>query len=116
MHTVTPIPIAPPPDAGVDRLLRCVSSDYLSGGCPCQRTIPASFVSAAWARELERTSGPRRDGFFQFTWRAGQWLSYGLSDGRVRGVYCPEHSAARTERSGEREETGRETRVACAAS
>lgn len=120
--TPTPTPSTPatptpaPPQASLDRLLRCVSSGYLSDDCSCQHTIPASFVSTAWARELEHTASPREDGFFQFTWRGGQWLSYGLSDGRVRGVYCPEHSAARTERSSERDGSVRETRVACVAS
>jgi hypothetical protein len=134
MHTLTPTttptaattnPTAPTPtpaEASLDRLLRCVSSGYLSGGCPCQRTIPASFVSAAWARELEQRSSPCEDRFFRLSWRGGEWLSYGLSDGRVRGVYCPEHSAARTERSSERDGSSvrdgsiREARVACVAS
>jgi hypothetical protein len=123
MHTLTPtatpptpaIPKPTPPEARLDRLLRCVSSGYLTGGCPCQRTIPASFVSAAWTRERERGRAGE-DGFFQFSWRGGQWLSYGLSDGRVRGVYCPEHSAARTERSSERDGSVGEAPIACVAS
>jgi hypothetical protein len=82
----------------VDGVLRCVSSGYLSGGCSCQATIPSSVVTAAWARELELIGG-REDRFFSFAWRGGVWFSFGLSDGRVRGVYCPEHSAARAERS-----------------
>jgi hypothetical protein len=76
--------------------LRCVSSGYLSGGCSCPRTIPAAVVLAAWARELERASGER---FFHFAWGGGEWLAYGLMDGLVRGVYCPDHSAQRDERS-----------------
>ncbi len=67
-------------------------------GCSCQKTVPASVVSAAWARELERAPA-REDQFFRFLWRGGEWLAYGLRDGRVRGVYCPEHSARRAERS-----------------
>jgi hypothetical protein len=90
MHQPTP--------TSTDRLLRCVSSGYLSGGCPCRSAIPASVVTAAWTRELERT-GTHEDRFFRFSWRGGVWLGFGLSDGRVRGVYCPEHSAARAERS-----------------
>lgn len=82
----------------VDHLLRCVSSGYLSDGCSCRTTIPASVVTAAWARELERT-GVREDRLFRFVWRDGVWLAFGLRDGHVRGVYCPEHSAARAERS-----------------
>jgi hypothetical protein len=76
--------------------LQCVSSGYLSGGCTCPRTIPAAVVVAAWARELEKASGER---FFHFAWDGGEWLAYGLSDGLVRGVYCPDHSAERDERS-----------------
>ncbi len=95
MHTPTLTSIAP--DTRVDRLLRCVSSGYLSDGCSCQATVPASVVSAAWARELERAPA-REDQFFRFMWRDGEWLAYGLRDGRVRGVYCPEHSAMRAER------------------
>jgi hypothetical protein len=38
------------------------------------------------------------DQFFRFMWRGAEWLAYGLRDGRVRGVYCPEHNAQRSER------------------
>jgi hypothetical protein len=76
--------------------LRCVSSGYLSDGGSCPHTIPAAAVVAAWARELEKASGER---FFHFTWGGGEWLAYGLPDGLVRGVYCPDHSAERDERS-----------------
>jgi hypothetical protein len=80
----------------VELPLRCVSSGYLSNGCSCPRTIPAGVVIAAWARELEKASGER---FFHFAWGGGEWLAYGLPDGLVRGVYCPDHSAERDERS-----------------
>ncbi len=83
---------------GVDSQLRCVSSGYLSDGCSCKATIPTRVVSAAWARELEQI-GAREDRFFRFLWRGGVWFAFGLSDGRVRGVYCPSHSAERAERS-----------------
>jgi hypothetical protein len=73
--------------------LRCVSSGYLSHGCSCRATIPAGLVSDAWARE--QRAGVRGDQFFHFTWRAEVWLAFGQSDGRIRGVYCPEHSAER---------------------
>ena len=76
--------------------LRCVFSGYLAGGCSCPRTIPAGAVIAAWARELEKAPGER---FFHFAWGGGEWLAYGLEDGLVRGVYCPDHSAERDERS-----------------
>lgn len=82
----------------LDGLLRCVSSGYLSDGCSCQATIPTSVVTAAWAGELEQ-AGAREDGFFRFAWRGGLWLGFGLRDGGVRGVYCPEHSAERAARS-----------------
>jgi hypothetical protein len=76
--------------------LRCVSSGYLTGGCSCPRRIPAHAVLAAWRRELENAPGER---FFHFAWGGGEWLAYGLEDGLVRGVYCPDHSAERDERS-----------------
>jgi hypothetical protein len=80
----------------VELRLQCVSSGYLSGGCSCPRTIPAGAVIAAWKRELEKGPGDR---FFHFTCGGGEWLAYGLEDGLVRGVYCPDHSAERDERS-----------------
>lgn len=96
MQTPARTPTAP--ETRFDRLIRCVSSGYLSDGCSCQATVPASVVSAAWARELERAPA-REDQFFRFACHDGEWLGYGLRDGRVRGVYCPEHSARRAERS-----------------
>ncbi|HWX95582.1 MAG TPA: hypothetical protein VNZ01_01935 [Solirubrobacteraceae bacterium] len=80
----------------VELRLQCVSSGYMSGGSSCPRTIAAGAVLAAWALELEKTAGDR---FFHFTWGGGEWLAYGLEDGLVRGVYCPDHSAERDERS-----------------
>jgi hypothetical protein len=44
----------------------------------------------AWHEEL--ALGCTTDGFFHFWWRGGQWLGYGMPNGRVRGIYCPEHS------------------------
>lgn len=82
----------------LDGLLRCVSSGYMSDGCSCQATIPANVAMAAWAHELELL-GTNEDRFFRFAWRGGVWFAFGLQDGRVRGVYCPRHSAARAERS-----------------
>jgi hypothetical protein len=87
-------------DAFLDRPLRCVSSGYMSDGCSCQATVPTSVVAAAWRRELQRVTA-HEDRFFTFTYDGGQWLAYGLRDGSVRGVYCPEHSARRAERCGE---------------
>jgi hypothetical protein len=78
--------------------LRCVSSGYLSNGCSCPATVPMAVVASAWRLELEH-SGSHADRFFRFAWREGTWLAYGLSDGRIRGVYCPEHSAEREQRA-----------------
>ena len=78
--------------------LRCVSSGYLTDGHSCGSTIPLDVVRAAWDRESER-AGVRRDGFFHFVWESRVWLAFGLSNGRVRGVYCPEHTAERDKRS-----------------
>jgi hypothetical protein len=96
MHvpTFTPIPTEIP----VDRLLRCVSSGYLSDGCSCRTTVRESVVAAAWARELELAPAAE-DRFFRFIADDGEWLAFGLRDGRVRGVYCPEHSARRSQLS-----------------
>ncbi len=82
--------------AGEPRL-RCVASGYMSGGCSCPASIPASVVSAAWAHE--RRAGVCGEHFFHFSWCGEIWLGYGLADGEVRGVYCPPHAAQRDERS-----------------
>ncbi len=95
MQTQSPTPIAPA--TSLDSLLRCVSSGYLADGCSCQKTVPGSVAGAAWAHQLEHTPA-HEDQFFRFMWRGGEWLGYGLCDGSVRGVYCPEHNARRTER------------------
>jgi len=83
----------------LDRLLQCVSSGYLSGGCACRSSIPRDVATAAWSAELQR-GGADADRFFNFTWRDGMWLAYGLPDGTVRGVYCPAHRAEREQRLG----------------
>ncbi len=70
----------------------------MSDGCSCQATVPASVVTAAWDQELRRAPA-REDQFFTFTWTGGEWLGYGLRDGSIRGVYCPEHNARRTQHS-----------------
>jgi hypothetical protein len=76
--------------------LRCVSSGYMSGECSCARTVPAAVAAAAWAGECEKATGNR---FFHFAWQGHVWLAFGLSDGGVRGVYCPTHRAEREPRS-----------------
>jgi hypothetical protein len=88
----------PSPASEAARALRCLSSGYLSDGCPCRSSIPADLVKAAWLQELERGAVPG-EGFFRLRWRGRRWLGYGLSDGSVRGVYCPAHSAERDERA-----------------
>ncbi|HTW41608.1 MAG TPA: hypothetical protein VMD79_04800 [Solirubrobacteraceae bacterium] len=75
-----------------------MSSGYLADGCSCQATVPTSVVAAAWAQEQQR-AGAREDQFFNFAWNGGQWLGYGLRDGNVRGVYCPEHNKRRAQHS-----------------
>lgn len=92
-----PIPTSTSPQTKLDHLLRCVSSGYLSDGCSCQQTVPGSVAGAAWARQLEQAPA-LEDQFFRFMWRGAEWLGYGLRDGGVRGVYCPEHTAERRER------------------
>jgi hypothetical protein len=81
-----------------DCSMRCVSSGYLTDGHSCGSTIPLGVVRAAWDRESER-AGVRRDGYFHFAWEGRVWLAFGLANGRVRGVYCPEHAAERDLRS-----------------
>ena len=79
-----------------ERSLRCVSSGYLANGCSCRQSIPYHVVTAAWTRALSRGQA---EGFFRLAWQEQVWLAYGLSDGNVRGVYCPDHSAERTRRA-----------------
>ncbi|HZL48916.1 MAG TPA: hypothetical protein VFC30_07865 [Solirubrobacteraceae bacterium] len=56
------------------------------------------MATVAWG--VERKQGGADDGrFFHFAWRGEVWLGYGQQDGRVRGVYCPSHTAERDERA-----------------
>jgi len=96
MQVLTTTPQAP--HENLDALLRCVSSGYLADGCSCQATVPWSVVGDAWAQQLADAEVVE-DQFFRFVWRGGTWLGFGLHDGRVRGVYCPTHSARRAARS-----------------
>ena len=81
-------------DAG---MRRCVASGPLRDGDSCACTVPSGVVLRAWA-SVQHTggSGPR---FFRFWWEGELWLSFGLEDGDVRGVYCPEHTAERDDRA-----------------
>jgi hypothetical protein len=83
---------------GSEPLLRCVSTGYLGDGCSCETTIPAEVVAAAWREEVESSGNPKAR-FFRFVYQRATWLAFGLEDGRVRGVYCPEHSAERDSRA-----------------
>lgn len=82
--------------ATVHQLLKCVWSGYPDRGHRCHAGIPASVARDAWRQEM--AVALRTEGFFQFTWRNGQWLGYGAPDGSVRGVYCATHSAERAHR------------------
>lgn len=76
--------------------MKCVWSGYPHYDRDCRSRIPASVVVKAWHREMGRNGAV--EGFFNFTWRHGVWLAYGLSDGGVRGVYCPTHCSERDSR------------------
>jgi len=76
--------------------MKCVWSGYPHYDRDCRSRIPASIVVKAWHREM-RLNGAV-EGFFNFSWRHGVWLAYGLSDGAVRGVYCPTHCSERDSR------------------
>jgi hypothetical protein len=75
-------------------LLRCVWSGHPDYTRDCRACIPSATVVSAWRREREDYG--TAEGFFFFAWNERVWLAYGLRDGRVRGVYCPQHSTART--------------------
>jgi hypothetical protein len=102
MSTTAPSAATPASPPLVDGVLRCVSSGYLGDGCSCHATVPARVVRDAWAHERV-ASRDDADRFFAFRFRGESWLSYGMRDGGVRGVYCPEHRARRAERVGGRE-------------
>jgi hypothetical protein len=80
-----------------ERRLRCTASGYLGDGCRCGCEIPEHVVIDAWERE--RSFGNGDDRFFRVFWRDEVWLAYGITDGSVRGVRCPEHRAAREGRA-----------------
>jgi hypothetical protein len=72
----------------------------MAGEGSCAAAVPAAVAAAAWEHEcLDR---PGEDRLFQFTFRGEPWLGFGVKDGHVRGVYCPEHSARRAEHYYER--------------
>ncbi len=90
-HLVEVSPSEPAPEP-----LKCVWSGYPHYDRDCRSRIPASVVVKAWQRE--RQLHGTVEGFFNFTWRQGEWLAYGLRDGGVRGIYCPTHRSERDSR------------------
>lgn len=78
--------------------LRCVWTNHPRHDCRCREQVPVRVVCGAWQRALQRNG--RCAGFFDFSWQGQLWLGYGLPDGAVRGVYCPEHRAEREQRLG----------------
>jgi hypothetical protein len=76
--------------------LKCVWSGYPHYDRDCRSRIPASVVIKAWQREMQLKGTV--EGFFNFAWRSGVWLAFGLKDGGVRGVYCPTHCSERDTR------------------
>jgi hypothetical protein len=79
-----------------EELMKCVWSGYPRLERDCRSRIPASAVIKAWQRESHLKD--MTEGFFQFSWRNGVWLAYGMPDGRVGGVYCPTHCSERAAR------------------
>jgi len=84
----------------VEQPLKCVWSGFPNYDRSCRSRIPMSVVVHAWHREMQLKG--TEEGFFHFSWRSGVWLGYGLSDGGVRGVYCPTHCSERASRGVER--------------
>jgi hypothetical protein len=77
--------------------LCCVWTSHPDHQRDCRVRILAAVVTGAWRSELRGRRMP--EGFFRFLWEGGEWLGYGLPDGRVRGVYCPKHCAMRDART-----------------
>lgn len=82
--------------------LKCVWSGYPAYERDCRSRIPASVVIKAWQREMQLKGTV--EGFFNFKWRNGVWLAYGLEEGGVRGVYCPTHCSERDSRGAQGED------------
>lgn len=89
-------PVRLQPVAAAEEPLKCVWSGFPGNERSCRSRIPVSVVVRAWHREMQL--GGVQEGFFRFSWRSGVWLGYGLSDGGVRGVYCPTHCSERESR------------------
>jgi hypothetical protein len=80
-HPATIIPPSP-----------CEWTSYPVHGQRCPRTVPGEAVRRTWREALRAGAEP---GFFRFAWKRETWLAYGHEDGRVGGVHCPRHHAAR---------------------
>jgi hypothetical protein len=78
--------------------LRCVWTSYPDHDRCCHERVPGRVAADAWQNALHRTGAS--SGFFHFSWQGQVWLGYGLPDGTVRGIYCPEHRAEREQRLG----------------
>lgn len=85
------------PVQGVQHTLRCVWTSHLHSDHRCGASIPAETVTEAW--RIKKEASRMSEGFFRFSWGGGTWLGYGLPDGRVRGTYCPTHTAERDARA-----------------
>jgi hypothetical protein len=90
------------PDEAPEEPLKCVWSGYPAYERDCRSRIPASVVIKAWQREMQLKGTV--EGFFNFSWRSGVWLGFGLPGGGVRGVYCPTHCSERDSRGTDGEE------------
>jgi hypothetical protein len=90
------------PVEATEEPLKCVWSGYPAYERNCRSRIPASVVIKAWQREMHLKGTV--EGFFNFSWRNGVWLAYGLEDGGVRGVYCPTHCSERDSRGAQDED------------
>jgi hypothetical protein len=77
--------------------MRCVWASQPDNDHHCPARIPRGVVAEAWWHE--RHASGVEEGFFRFLWNDREWLGYGVSDGRVRGVYCPVHTAERDTRA-----------------
>jgi hypothetical protein len=88
--------IGTPQSLDAQAALRCVWRSHPHNDCGCTASIPHEAVLAAWHQAQAQSEVA--EGFFRFSWGGGEWLGYGLGDGRVRGIYCPAHREARDAR------------------
>jgi hypothetical protein len=98
-HSHSPVSAAlqTPEVCTAETALRCVWTSHPHSERRCGERVPMETMVKAWKAEKEGCD--MSEGFFRFSWRGGVWLGYGLPDGRVRGVYCPTHTAERDARA-----------------